>query len=61
MFSGCAKGQKHVAHEVCIAKEMASLKIINLSCTICNSYSQPTIHDTNCDGADFENFGVPEF
>ena len=43
-----------MAHELCIAKEMASLKIINLDCTICNEYTMPTIHDTQqmtyCEG-----------
>ena len=52
---GCVAGQQHVAHDFCLVKELASLKIINITCTICNGISQPTIHETLYDGVEIEN------
>ena len=43
-FEGCQGEEPHVAHEMCVAREMAALKIISLQCQVCNAFTLPTIH-----------------
>ena len=38
-FEGCLADHRHVAHEMCVAREMAALKIINLHCAVCNAFT----------------------
>lgn len=55
-FTECSVGTVHVAHEVCLAREMASLKIINLVCTICNNFTTPTLHEDFLGPTEAEDF-----
>ena len=45
-FQQCQPNQLHLAHDTCLAREMAHLKIVNLVCQVCNLQTSITIHDT---------------
>jgi hypothetical protein len=41
--------ENHMAHELCLAREMTSLKMISFACFECDMPSEPTIHETGVD------------